>query len=260
MTQGTAPSSQFRASAPGRAPVTTISLLGGFSISVDGRPVAGLPSGSQRLLVFLALHEDAVSRTAVAGTMWPEATAQHANDSLRSALSRLDALTRDGILLASSELGFGVTVINDYDDARALALRLLDSDTPIFDGDLASTAIATLSRELLPDWSDDWILSESDDWRHLRARALEALALRLLRAGRAAEAEGAARAAIRVDPLRETPYAALIRIHIADGNQSDAIRTFEDYRELLRSALDIEPTRQLSDLVLAMNGNESARR
>jgi DNA-binding SARP family transcriptional activator len=237
-----------------------ISLLGTFSISVDGETISGLPSGSQRLLVFLALHDHSVSRIAVAGVMWPEVTAQRAADSLRSSLARLDASTRAGITLIPAELGLGDEVTIDYIEARALAHRLLDSDTPIFDGDLASSAIAVLSRELLPDWTDEWILIESNDWRHLRASALEALALRLLRAGRIAEAAGAARAAIRVDPLRETPHASLIRIHLADGNQSDAIEAFESYRGLLRSALDIEPTTQLSDLVVTINGNEFAHR
>ena len=32
-----------------------ITVLGGFSVAVDGRPITGLPVGSQRLLVFLSL-------------------------------------------------------------------------------------------------------------------------------------------------------------------------------------------------------------
>lgn len=226
-----------------------IGVLGGFSVAIDGRPVTGLPVGSQRLLVFLALHDRAVSRAAIAAAIWPDATAEKAGVSLRSALARLDGLGREAVVAASASLSLTDTVSVDYINARALALRLLDSDTPIFDGDLAAAAIATLSRELLPDWYDEWILSESDDWRHLRASAVEALAVRLLKAGRFAEAEGAARAAMHVDPLRETPHSTLIRIHIADGNQSEALRVFESYRKALREALDLEPTQQFSALV-----------
>jgi DNA-binding SARP family transcriptional activator len=54
---------------------------------------------------------------------------------------------------------------------------------------------------------------------------------------------------MRVDPLRETPHATLIRIHLADGNQSEAVRVFERYRDTLRTALDLEPTEQFSELV-----------
>jgi DNA-binding SARP family transcriptional activator len=92
---------------------------------------------------------------------------------------------------------------------------------------------------------------EGDEWRHLRAKALEALATRLLAAARLAEAEGAARAAMRVDPLRETPHGILIRIQLAGGNQSDAIESFGDYRRLLHDALGLEPTAHLCELMPA---------
>jgi len=233
-------------------------------MTIDGVAADGLPSGSQRLLVFLALRGRPVSRTVVAGIMWPDVTAQHAADSLRSTLARLDRLTRAGITLASAELGLGPDVSIDYVEARSLALRLLDADAPLIVGDLAAAAIATLSRDLLPDWADDWIAAEADDWRHLRASALEALALRLLDAGRHAEAEGAARAAIRIDPLRETPRAVLIRIHLAHGNQSDALVAYAEYGALLHAELGIEPTARISDLVHGIRnpmapGNSFAR-
>lgn len=249
----------------GTTPIV-VSLLGSFSVTISGDPVAGLPSGSQRLLAFLALNRASISRSAVAGTMWPDVTAQHAGDSLRSALARLGSAARAGMLTESDGLALGGDVTIDYVEARALAHRLLDSDTPIFDGDLAATAIATLSRELLPGWDDDWVVIEGDEWRHLRATALEALANRLLSAGRFAEAEGAARAAMRVDPLRETPHATLISIHLADGNQSDAIAAYDSYRAILRGALDIEPTERLRLLLQSIyadprsTGNRFARR
>jgi DNA-binding SARP family transcriptional activator len=239
---------------PAAAPIALsmridITVLGGFSVTIDGHVVPGLPVGSQRLLVFLALHDRTVSRSSIATSMWPDVSSERAGVSLRSALARLDGLGREAIVAASASLSLTDTVNVDYVEAQALAHRLLDSDTPIFDSDLAASAIATLSRELLPDWYDEWILAESDDWRHLRASAVEALAVRLLKAGRFAEAEGAARAAMRVDPLRETPHSTLIRIHLADGNQSEAIRVFDAYRAALRDALDLEPTEQFSALV-----------
>jgi DNA-binding SARP family transcriptional activator len=241
----------------GTAPIV-VSLLGSFSVTIDGEPVAGLPTGSQRLLAFLALNRSSISRTTVAGTMWPDVTAQRAGDSLRSALARLGAEARAGMLTESDGLALGAGVVIDYVQARALAHRLLDSDTPIFDGDLAATAIATLSCELLPGWDDDWVVIEADEWRHLRATGLEALANRLLAAGRFAEAEGAARAAMRVDPLRETPHATLISIHLADGNQSDALAAYDSYRAILRGALDIEPTERLRLLLASIHADQES--
>jgi DNA-binding SARP family transcriptional activator len=36
----------------------------------------------------------------------------------------------------------------------------------------------------------------------------------------------------RADPLRESAHGALIAVHLAEGNQSDALREFERYRAL----------------------------
>ena len=83
-----------------------------------------------------------------------------------------------------------------------LACRLLDPTVTPEQSDLNPAAAGTLSAELLPDWDDDWVRLEAEDWRQLRLHALEALAGRLAAAGRCGEAAGAAGAAVRADPLR----------------------------------------------------------
>ena len=66
-------------------------LLGGFRFWVRGRDaLPDLPGGSQRLLAFLALRERSVARSAASGTLWPEASEEHAHASLRSAISRFN--------------------------------------------------------------------------------------------------------------------------------------------------------------------------
>ena len=136
-------------------------------------------------------------------------------------------------------LAEGVTV--DIHHAKALARRLLDPAVPPGPGDLAASAVMALSAGLLPDWYDDWVLVEAEDWRQLRLHALEALAGHLTAAGRWGEA-GAACAAVRGEPLRETSHAALIRVFLAEGNVSEAVREFASYRTLLRNELGLEPT------------------
>jgi len=106
-----------------------------------------------------------------------------------------------------------------------------------------------LSADLLPDWYDDWVLVEAEDWRQLRLHALEALAGHLTGAGRWGEAVAAACAAVRGDPLRETSHAALIRVFLAEGNVSEAVREFTSYRALLHDELGLEPTPRLCGLI-----------
>jgi len=215
---------------------------------VGGKPRRGLPHGSQRLLAFLALRDRAVTRTAIAGTLWPEASEEHAHASLRSALSRLNEIERTVVRVTFQDLSLADGVSIDIRDARLLTHRLLNPGTGR-DSDLSDQAIATLSVDLLPDWYDEWAVVEAEDWRQLRLHALDALAERLTAAGRYADATSAALAAVKAEPLRETAHAALVRVYLAEGNRAEALSAFEHYRALLRAELDLEPTPLIQALV-----------
>jgi SARP family transcriptional regulator, regulator of embCAB operon len=237
--------------APGLGSEVTVgvALLGGFHLCRSERLLPGVPRASQRLLAFLALHAHVVNRAAIAGTLWPEASERHAYANLRAALVRLEHACR-GVLQASRLelcLAEGVTV--DIGQARALAWRLLDPGVGLRPSDRGPETFAWLSADLLPGWYDDWVLSAAEDWRQLRLHALEALADRLIAIGRWAEAADAAGAAVRAEPLRESATAALIRVHLAEGNQSEAVRQFDRYRALLHAELGLEPTPRLRHLV-----------
>jgi len=227
-----------------------LSLLGTFRMRVDSVQIDELAIGSQRLLIFLALHDRAIARISLAGTMWPDVSDERAGLSLRSALTRLDGLLSNTVVATKAGgLSLRAGVVVDLREAQALAHRLLHRSSPVEVADLSADSVALLSSELLPDWYDDWIIADAEDWRQLRVDALEALGQRLLAEARTAEAIRAARAAMRVDPLRESPHALLIRIHLADGNQSEALGVFDRYRGILFSALGLEPTAQVSGLV-----------
>jgi DNA-binding SARP family transcriptional activator len=229
-------------------PDVKVSVLGSFGLFVVGKLHRDLPLGTQQLLAFLALQDGAVSRTALAGTLWPEVSEDHAHASLRSALSRLSAIQRTVVRVTFRELALADGVLVDIRDARALAHRLLNPDSGQ-ESDQDDRAIATLSTDLLPDWYDDWVVAEAEKWRQLRLHALDALAERLTAAGRYADATGAALAAVKAEPLRETAHAALIRVYLAEGNRAEARAAYEHYHALLRSELGLEPTELVKALV-----------
>jgi DNA-binding SARP family transcriptional activator len=225
-----------------------VALLGGFGLFC-GNVLVRVPRASQRLVAFLALHGGMVRRTAVAGSLWPDASEHHACVNLRQTLARLQRTARKALAASKLELGLADDVRVDVRHARALACRLLDPAVTPEQSDLGTAAVAILSAELLPDWDDDWVLLEAEDWRQLRLHALEALAGRLAAAGRCGEAAGAACAAVRADPLRESARASLIQVHLAEGNQSEAVREFARYQALLHVDLGLEPTPRLRHLV-----------
>jgi SARP family transcriptional regulator, regulator of embCAB operon len=232
--------------------MSEIFLLGTFSVRVDDREVGPLSLGTQRLLTFLALHGRAAARATVAGTMWPEVSQERAGESLRSALWRLEVPLREAILSETAGLRLLESVRVDLYEARAIATRLLGPAEALLETDLGQSAVASLSRELLPDWYDDWVVPAAEDWRQLRMHALEAQAGLLTARNRLAEAATAARAAMNGEPLRESGHAALIRVHLAEGNQSEALRVFDRYRAMLRKDLQLEPSVHISTLVAAL--------
>jgi DNA-binding SARP family transcriptional activator len=238
-----------------RAPAATVrngsglqvSVLGSFGFSAADGSRPALSGGSQRLLAFLALRNDAVTRGSAAGSLWPDASGDHAGSSLRSALSRLGS-TRAAVAATDIDLRLADDVTVDIRESQGLARGLLEPEfAPAIE--LDATTISALSRDLLPDWYDDWLLPEAEEWRQLRLHALEALSDRLASAGRFAHAMSAALAAVRVDPLRESATAALIRVHLVEGNQADALCEFRRYRALLQRELGVEPTTNLFELV-----------
>jgi DNA-binding SARP family transcriptional activator len=223
-------------------------LLGGFGL-LCGNALLTVPRASQRLVAFLALRGGMVRRAAVAGSLWPDASERHAYANLRQALARLESAARKALAASKLELGLAEGVAVDIRHARALACRLLDPALTLEQSDLGMDAVGILSAELLPDWDDDWALLEAEDWRQLRLHALEALAGCLTAASRWGEAAGAARAVVRAEPLRESGHAALMQVHLAEGNQSEAVRQFASYRALLRAELGLEPTARLRQMV-----------
>lgn len=226
-----------------------LSLLGGFVFSVGGDALLGISAGSQRLLAFLALRDRTLTRHHVAGTLWPESTDEDAGASLRSAISRLDDPAREAVEVTAADLGIAEGVVIDVRHSTSLARRLINRDAPPTEEDVGAAAVAALSDDLLPGWYDDWAIIAAEDWHQLRLHALEAVASRLTAADRLAEAAAASLAAVRAEPLRESARAALIRVHMAEGNQSRALGEFERYRVLLRAELGLEPTARLSRLL-----------
>ncbi|WP_405146515.1 SARP family transcriptional regulator [Sphaerisporangium sp. NBC_01403] len=235
----------------GDRPVLRVDLLGGFRLLAGGEQVT-VSGGSERLLSFVALSGQAVPRTLMAGTLWPDRPERRAYASLRSALARLEGVGRQILDIGATEVRLRPAAGVDVDEARSLAKRILDPGTPTPEQDLSAAAVETLSVDLLPGWYDDWVVHEAEEWHQLRLHALEALAEDFIRAGRFADAVAAAGVAVRAEPLRESAHAALIRAHLAEGNQAEALRDFERYEHLLGSELGLRPTPLVSELVAGL--------
>jgi DNA-binding SARP family transcriptional activator len=222
-----------------------VELLGGFELRYDDMPVR-LPMSAQRVLAFLALQERPVRRTYVAWKLWLESPEGNATSSLRSALWRLRRSGYDLVEAVGPKLRLAPGVAVDVREAAAWAHAVLeDRKGPLTDG---SNGHALLG-ELLPDWYEDWVILERERLRELQAHALESRCEHLMAGGSYGTAMEYAQAAVKLDPLRESAHRLLIRIHLAEGNQSEALRDYRLYRRLLHDEVGLDPSMQMLELV-----------
>lgn len=226
-----------------------LALLGGFECIYGGRSVL-LPLGSQRLLALLALRESGIHRTVAGERLWHDSPPERAAANLRSALWR------------GRSLG-GVTMIESAGPRLRLAPAVDVDLRQILDqhGDLAQSGppchsisdhlalVDVLTRRLLPEWSEDWLVLERGRWEEFRLHALENLAGQLLAQGRYLDALQTALAATSIEPIRETAHRIVIEVHLAEGNTASALKYYQHYRELLRKELGVEPSARLDQLV-----------
>jgi DNA-binding SARP family transcriptional activator len=217
-------------------------LLNAFELICDGGPVP-LPMSAQRVVAFLALHDRPLLRSYVAGSLWLDTTDERAQANLRSALWRLHRCSHQLVEAAGQRLALGTEIEVDLRVAEVLARRALRENAP---EDLELDA-ALLASDLLPDWYDDWVLLEREQFRQLRLHALDVLCERLTREGRLGEALDVGLTALVGEPLRESAHRAVIRIHLADGNRGEAMRQYRLCRRLL-GELGIQPSGQTEAL------------
>lgn len=229
---------------PERAEIR-VALLGAFELGRNGESI-DLAVPAQRVLAFLALHEQPVHRNRVAGLLWLDSNAERAAGSLRSALWRIRQCGESIVESASRGLRLSSAVCVDVRETISWARRVGDESQPIQDADV-HTYVG--GGELLADWSDGWVVLERERLRQLRLHALEVLSQRLVADGRCAEAMEIALAALRSEPLRESAHRAVISVHLAEGNPSEALRQYRLYRELLHAELGLEPSALIRALV-----------
>lgn len=227
-------------------------LLPGFELRRDDLPVS-LPQSAERLLAFLAVHDRAVQRSFVAGSLWLDATDSHALGSLRSALWRVHTADDGVVESVGTRLRLAPHVEVDLRAGHSTALRLLADDSSD-DSDetrcASAETLAALNADLLPDWYlEDWLALPREQWRQVRLHALEALAIRLARQGDFAAAVSAALASIRGEPLRESAHRCLVEVHLAEGNVGEAVVAYRRFRRLLWRELGVEPSGGFARLI-----------
>jgi DNA-binding SARP family transcriptional activator len=222
---------------PGVPDSVSVTLLGGFRLRV-GRKDVELVAGAQRLAALLALR-GRMSRSRLAGTLWPDTTEQRALASLRTGIWRINTTTPRLVACSAGMVDLDAAVRVDVRELVDRALKLMRDDAP--QGG-SWNHLPEDDGELLPDWEDEWLVDDRERLRQLRLHVLETLAGRLATEGRFGLALELALAALRSDVLRESAHRSVISVHMAEGNVSEARRAYATCCEVLERELGIAPT------------------
>ncbi|MCY4640066.1 MAG: BTAD domain-containing putative transcriptional regulator [Chloroflexi bacterium] len=228
-----------------RRPALHVTLFGEFELTEDGVP-RHLGKGARRIVTLLALNRGGLSRARAAAHLTPHLEPESARGSLRMELRRLrdrapaELVEDDGTTL---RLAPHVTV--DAEEVEALVARV--ARQPDLLPDQAVTEL--LTRELLPDWDDDWLVPERARFRDRGLNALDEGARALAVHGDRDAALATVHRVLHSDRLRESTVAVLIEILFEQGNQAQVASTYLDFRKHLKSELGIEPSPQLRALV-----------
>lgn len=224
-----------------------LALLGRFRVEIRSRRVVLSPS-VQRLLALLALHPEGATRSFTASTLWSDLPVRRAGASLRSTLWRLSRSSGPSRLVDAGEscLALSPTVGVDLYLAERHAASFFSSHDS---GRVPLPIPAELSEDLLPDWTEDWLLVAREHFRQTRLHALEAASRRLRDDGRLAAAMESAMMAVEAEPLRESAHRHVVDVHLAEGNVAEALRHYEFFRQMIRSELGLGPSSGFRRLV-----------
>lgn len=225
--------------------VPALHLLNGPYAVVDGDRHE-LPEGSKRLVVLVTLSGGRLDRRTAAGMLWPDGDDVRAAGNLRSALWRLRGAGIDVVDSDKAALRLRVGTAVDLHEVSDRAGRLIEG--PVRRDDLDTADPWPDAGELLPGWFDDWVVFERERLRQRLLHGLEALSRLLVRAQRAVEAVDAARAAVRMDPLRESGRRTLVAAQLAAGDPDGARRTYDTYCAAAFRALGVQPSAELTAL------------
>lgn len=216
-----------------------IDLLGGFRVTVGGRPV-GAEAWARRhaaaLVKLLALAPGrCLHREQVIDALWPDDSVAEAAPKLHKATHfARRALGVAGALVVRGEQ---IALCPDHDvDVDAVRFdELARQALAGSDRRAASSALAVYRGELLPeDRYADWA---EDPRERLRLRHLDLLRL-----------DERWEAVIDLDPGDEPAHVALMRRHAAGGDRHAALRQFERLDRHLRGELGVGPGREATAL------------
>ena len=239
-------------------------LTGRVAAEANGRVLdeARFPGRQGRLLFayLVAARSRPVPRDELADAIWGESPPATWEKALTVIASKLRGLVaEDGITLTNA---FGCYRLDlpegTWVDLFAAASSAQDAEEALAAGELdqaraaAESAESLARRPFLPGEDGTWVEQKRRDLADIRERALSVLADACLRSGAAREAAKWAEELIALSPFREAGYRRLMEAHVVAGNRAEALRVYEQCRQLLAEELGAYPSPETDSIYRAL--------
>ncbi|PYE55402.1 BTAD domain-containing putative transcriptional regulator [Deinococcus yavapaiensis] len=223
-------------------------LLGSPSLTApDGRDLR-LERKTVGLLAYLAL-EGATSRAALAELLWPDTVASSGRNNLVHVLRRAKSAFGTALVEGADELVLAEAV---RVDARELLGERFAGDVPL------GEFLSGVEFDDLPELSD-WLLAWREELGARRVSLLSARASEAEREGRVADALSYATRLVDLDPLAESAYRLVMRLHAAAGDRPAALRVYHRCKDVLERELGVRPSEETARLARAIDQGELPR-
>jgi DNA-binding SARP family transcriptional activator len=232
-------------------PVLHIHLLGDFRLTYgDALVTTFVQARLQALLAYLLLHAGSPQpRQRLAFLFWPDAPEPQARTNLRQLLHTL----RWSLPAADHHLqienntvqwrqGAAYTLdIDAFENELSLAAAAAKEGQSALERTALETAVEHYRGDLLADSYETWILPERERLSQAYFRALERLVLLAEEQRDYPAAISFAERLLRHDPVHETTYRRLMRLHALQGDRTRALQAYHACISVLEHELGVGP-------------------
>lgn len=227
-------------------PQLTLSLFGIPAVELDGVSVRFATRKATAILIYLAVTKQPQGRDGLMLLLWPEADTRRARASLRRALADIKKVIGGGWITVEADtlcLNEQANIGVDVWEFRSLLTAVSPQQKAAY------TQAAQLYRaDFLAGFGlrdspafDEWQFFEQEDLRQLLMETLEALISWHHEAEELDQAIFYARRCVTLDALHEPAHVQLMRLYAENGQQTAALRQYEECQRILADELGVDP-------------------
>jgi DNA-binding SARP family transcriptional activator len=247
-----------------------IQLFGRFCASYEGRKLYSFEAGKVReLLCYLALYRKPHPRETLAGLLWGDSSTSQAKKYLRQALWQLQAgletnlgpLDQRLALVEADWVSLNPALDLWLDIAefeKAVASLAAKSGETFSSGDARNieNAVQLYQGDLLEGCYQEWCLYERERLQNIYLATLDRLigyceVNNLFTRGLSYATE-----VLRFDPARERAHRQLMRLYLAAGDRTAALRQYERCLAALKTELGVSPSARTTTLFKRIQADE----